>query len=54
MKSLVFVSVVIILLAGLFVHPTAAPRAPAKSAPERAEWRDAQTKHWRGIILRKD
>lgn len=54
MKSLALVSVVVILLAGLFVHPSGASKAPAKADPERAEWRNTQTKHWRGIILRKD
>jgi hypothetical protein len=53
MKTLVFVSLVLLLTAGLFIHSQAVPKAPAKTS-ERAIWRDGQPKHWRAILLRKD
>ena len=55
MKTLVFVSLVLLLTAGLFIHSQAVPKAPAKPAEvQRAMWRDGQPKHWRAILLRKN
>lgn len=56
MKRLAIVSVLALLTAGLLIHPRSTPQQPAGAAPipERAEWRNSSTKHWRAIILRKE